>query len=69
MAEGAVFLLFALFALGAPLALYALVHGEDRPTEELTRAEAERRARRDTDGTDDGSEDEAWGSAARRDRN
>jgi hypothetical protein len=46
--EGAFFAVFLLFALGAPLVLYALVRGEHDQREEMSRAEAERSARRDT---------------------
>jgi multisubunit Na+/H+ antiporter MnhG subunit len=42
-------LLVLLFALGAPLALYALVRAEHDEREEMSREEANRVARRDTD--------------------
>ncbi|MFT4885002.1 MAG: multisubunit Na+/H+ antiporter MnhG subunit [Natronomonas sp.] len=49
MATGAVLAVVLLFALVAPLVLYALVRAEHDQREEMSRKEAERVARRDTD--------------------
>jgi hypothetical protein len=47
MADAAVFVLFALFGLLAPLGLYYLVRAEHDTRETMSREEAERAARRD----------------------
>ncbi|MFC7226563.1 hypothetical protein N0B31_04050 [Salinirubellus salinus] len=47
--EAAFVLVVLLFALAAPLALYALVRSEHDEREEMRREDAERAARRDTD--------------------
>ena len=47
--HGAVFVVFVLVGLLAPLALYAAVRAEHDRREEMSREEAERVARRDTD--------------------
>ncbi|WP_336135943.1 hypothetical protein [Natronomonas amylolytica] len=49
MADGAILVVFLLFAVAAPLVLYALVRAEHDQREEMSREEAERVARRDTD--------------------
>jgi multisubunit Na+/H+ antiporter MnhG subunit len=46
---GEFFVLFALFALGAPLALYALIRAEQGNGTVADRESAERAARRDAD--------------------
>ena len=47
--HGAVFVVFVLVGLLAPLALYAAVRAEHDRREEMSREEAERAVRRDTD--------------------
>jgi hypothetical protein len=49
MAEGALFLVFLLLVVASPLVLYVLVRAEHDEREEMSREEAERVARRDTD--------------------
>ncbi|SEG52346.1 hypothetical protein [Halobellus limi] len=48
MAEGALLVLVLLFAVGAPLVLYALVRAEHDQRSTMDRRDAERAARRDT---------------------
>ena len=48
MAVGALFVVFLLLALVAPLVLYYLVRAEHEGREEMDRETAERTARRDT---------------------
>ena len=48
MAEGALLLVVLLFAVGAPLILYALVRAEHDQRSTMDRRDAERAARRDT---------------------
>jgi hypothetical protein len=49
MAAEGLFVLVLLVAFAAPLALYLLVRSEHDGREEMSRAEAERAARRDTE--------------------
>ncbi|QLD84556.1 hypothetical protein HWV23_02140 [Natronomonas halophila] len=49
MADGALLIVFLLVAIASPLVLYWLVRAEHDQREEMSREEAERVARRDTD--------------------
>ncbi|MCG1004020.1 MULTISPECIES: hypothetical protein [Halobacterium] len=49
MAEAALFVLFALLAVAAPLVLYGLVRSEHDDTERMNRQEARERVSREQD--------------------
>ena len=49
MAEAALFVLFALFAVAAPLVLYSLVRSEAEDTDRMSREEARERVSREQD--------------------
>ncbi|WP_144900974.1 hypothetical protein [Halobellus captivus] len=63
MADGALFLVVLLFAVAAPLVLYALVRAEHDQRETMDRRDAERAARRDSEETTP----REFGMAARKD--
>ncbi|WP_353634550.1 hypothetical protein ABSL23_01910 [Halobacterium sp. NMX12-1] len=49
MAEAALFVLFTLFAVAAPLVLYSLVRSEAEDTDRMSREEARERVSRERD--------------------
>ncbi|WP_135820302.1 hypothetical protein [Halostella litorea] len=57
------FALAVVFAVVAPLVLYALVSAEADDTERVDRSTAQRRARRDDGGSEErhGADDDPWG--------